>query len=1557
MLTSIAESISRDALASGSRVVGRSEPDASAFRLIVFVLILVCGSGAYAAEPTARERFESLKKTVLTAGSRVVNSETVPQTEARVGEREPLVPASHAVVTSSWQLAEAARECEALDELLEAVQPLADRRVENAQALLQLIQIARGQGAKWEPSLQKFVKDRRAAWAAPLENSRDRLRVSADDVMVATAALRDAELRRSGIGFANAILQQSYAANFGTYLPQMRRELGIAMLRQVPGSTEQPSADPGLQHWVSGSLDRLYVNRSPNPQVAPSAWWVAHEGLVSHVCGADQDLLFLRTPLEGRFEFACECWAEYWGESNLGYGGLICDTLHGGQRTTIFPAGGHEERGTHKAQERWDDWNRIRIVVDTDQQQASWFVNDHLIYTDRDIGRTSPWLSLHAYGVCRATFRNPRIIGEPKVPEVVNLSDSDRLEGWVSSFFNESQPPRRDMAQRNQLLNRVRQNRAKAEDLFDWSSRDSEIRGRRVTAQVDEENAALPSRLYYHRPLGDGEKVFYQFFYDPEAKQHVHPTLGRIAFVLEPDGVRLLELGEATETVRRIAALGRPSSTDRPAETRTAEGGHPTKLPLKSGEWNAVSVSLDDGTATVKLNNEIIFERPVAATHDLHVGFFHDKSQTEAKIRSVGMTGDWGRLGFLPYENLLEPRERVSSENRQAKAAVSSERYHQLAVRDVVKQARSMPPPKRFEELANWVIPGHDHLSWRLFGAFTPTNPAPVGSDGSRTRESSDDGANRNRSLTTSATTRETSAIRRRVVEGEFESPAFELIAVAKQLDKLAVLEQRILNASESVGDVLPSHDVKAQMAFAVLLSIANENLPDAEQALQELLKLAAADPPDLPQIQRWPEFTAVMASLNEPALWLTAELLAKQLVDQNNSHYQGYWWEVRVRYLLDQVRSRRATGATNSKDQEPRTKRTTAPTQWHPHGAFTSHDRSSGLTPRWEMVAGELQHRAGEGFDLLSFQSPLRGSFVVTCELPFLGWREKELIYGTRFAAPYQSRQKYVTGSFLHGGETHETNLPPIHEFHELKLVVKPGTATTFVNGRKLHEEPLADDCDPWLVVRTLGHFSGWVRNLRITGEPIIPMEIDLLAGSDLSSWFDVYFQNPRANERLADGTSHPLPYWERRDDMIVGARINDKQFAGSQTETVLHYHRPLAEDGEIEYEFFFHQPDTSSRTRESSGGGTSDRSLTTSATSEPPIAVHPALDRLTFLLRPDGVAVHWMTDGQFDVTGALPGNIVVEKSNRRGPNKLPLKDDDWNKLKLSLRGDVVTLTLNDQAIYERSLEATNQRNFGLFRYADESEARVRNIVFRGDWPKTLPKVEDQELATNVNRLARFEPNELPDSRHWNFRGDWPKWIVPTFDLKKFGSLMKATDDGLVLSMPPGRSLPGDILGLEATSQLSGDFEMLVKFQILQLERSDLATSFKVPGLDIGVTLQSPTSDLLRMERRLFEDREQGHAIKSVHRWNAPGQPHSYGIQQVPQPALAGRMKLIRKGPRVMTFFADNDSDRWQMIHQHSVPQDDAIKPTVLVRNYDSKSDVSVLLQDWVIRAVTISE
>jgi len=262
---------------------------------------------------------------------------------------------------------------------------------------------------------------------------------------------------------------------------------------------------------------------------------------------------------------------------------------------------------------------------------------------------------------------------------------------------------------------------------------------------------------------------------------------------------------------------------------------------------------------------------------------------------------------------------------------------------------------------------------------------------------------------------------------------------------------------------------------------------------------------------------------------------------------------------------------------------------------------------------------------------------------------------------------------------------LQPPGDWYKYRLVIKGGSMTSFINGRQVHQASLPPECDPWLALHTLAHHSAGARNIAISGRPVIPDQLSLSALPDLTGWLPDYY---------GDSATGETPDWEKQGEEIVG-RLKD-DFPGSKQESVLFYHRPMLEDGEISYEFY-HEPG---------------KTMT-----------HPSLDRVVFLLEPDGVKVHRLTDAQYERSGLSPDNVAVEPDNRRGPSSLPLKAKQWNRLALSLTEHRVALRLNGQLIYERALEPTNQRSFGLFHYADETEARVRKVVYRGEWPRALPE------------------------------------------------------------------------------------------------------------------------------------------------------------------------------------------------------------------------------------------
>ena len=100
--------------------------------------------------------------------------------------------------------------------------------------------------------------------------------------------------------------------------------------------------------------------------------------------------------------------------------------------------------------------------------------------------------------------------------------------------------------------------------------------------------------------------------------------------------------------------------------------------------------------------------------------------------------------------------------------------------------------------------------------------------------------------------------------------------------------------------------------------------------------------------------------------------------------------------------------------------------------------------------------------------------------------------------------------------------------------------------------------------------------------------------------------------------------------------------------------------------------------------------------------------------------VVTHDITVGVWEEASIDPLNRSAA-GNRISIESLPLKFGEWNRMTVEISGDVIRLRLNETVIYESDIAVTNDRTFGLFHYCDQSDARVRNVVLKGDWPKTV--------------------------------------------------------------------------------------------------------------------------------------------------------------------------------------------------------------------------------------------
>jgi hypothetical protein len=255
-----------------------------------------------------------------------------------------------------------------------------------------------------------------------------------------------------------------------------------------------------------------------------------------------------------------------------------------------------------------------------------------------------------------------------------------------------------------------------------------------------------------------------------------------------------------------------------------------------------------------------------------------------------------------------------------------------------------------------------------------------------------------------------------------------------------------------------------------------------------------------------------------------------------------------------------------------------------------------------------------------------------------------------------------------------------------------------------------------------SLASSAGRVSDLRITGEPQVPETVDLLRDSESSMWTADYFgesaslgtqaTSSRQSGYYDDGQNSEQPAWARHADELIGNLAMNR--AEKSLQSLVYYRRPLLEDGELDYEMFYVPGE---------------------------IEIHPAVGRTVVQIMPERIARHILTDGDLDRSGLAPDNSAPIEGASPGA---ALKPNDWNQVKLRLKGDELTVLVNDAEVARLTLtEPPSQRFFGLFRYADQQKSRVRNLSLRGDWPKSVSSPNEQELAApDQPKAARAEEN-----------------------------------------------------------------------------------------------------------------------------------------------------------------------------------------------------------------------
>lgn len=782
----------------------------------------------------------------------------------------------------------------------------------------------------------------------------------------------------------------------------------------------------------------------------------------------------------------------------------------------------------------------------------------------------------------------------------------------------------------------------------------------------------------------------------------------------------------------------------------------------------------------------------------------------------------------------------------------------------VHRRADKLPAEQRYRYLGKWVLPNENHPTIRLEGDFTATHPAPVvpienDIDVMRIQNANQSGQSRVQ------------------VGGNLIAPAFDLIRVAKELGRLDELRMRIEKA--------PAKTEQQQRSRFAMLMLVDLARGDAKNAITQLEKQMAImeEVTSYPLDSRWPEMLALWTGIRNPA---TREL-AGDFLDSIWGRQLQTWkytgvepWELQIRTLAG-LKKHLGSGETDIErfTSDPSLK------QWSPVSYTSARSRGDGL-PRahWQSNKHRVDTFSGHEQDYLLYHIPLRGNYEVECEVT--SFHQIHLMVAGTYVADFRDLKSYQSGNFQGGRKKHEIvpQLARQDEWIRYRVVVRDGSTTTYLNGRLVHQETLPEHHEPWLAIRSWHRFHGGVRDLRITGTPDVPEQIKLSALPDLPGWVPYY--NGSVGQTVSS--------WRQLGDLsngggIVGRRNID--LPDSCLERLIRYHRPMLEDGTIKYEFYYLPGEAQT---------------------------HPALDRLAFMLEPAGVRLHWITDGKHDRTGLAPTNVFDEPENRLGPKQLPLKPNAWNTLQLKLTGNIVDLILNGQPVYRRKLEPTNQRTFGLFHYADRGEARVRNVVWKGDWPRELPSVQDQELAGEGLQFLEEKLPELTSVFEHDFARDGlPDEYFHQYERDE-DSLISVRADGIHIVRPGTGKWSHTAFAQKF--RVLGDFDITATFDQLQTQLPETQPPENCT-VRMGVYMQDESKRVFLISRLHLSS---GKRIQGSVQETKPGEhPRGWGKHESNE-ADSGRLRLVRRGDKIFFLYSEGDSPNFRLITTETVGPDE---------------------------------
>ena len=158
-----------------------------------------------------------------------------------------------------------------------------------------------------------------------------------------------------------------------------------------------------------------------------------------------------------------------------------------------------------------------------------------------------------------------------------------------------------------------------------------------------------------------------------------------------------------------------------------------------------------------------------------------------------------------------------------------------------------------------------------------------------------------------------------------------------------------------------------------------------------------------------------------------------------------------------------------------------------------------------WLAHEGHILHLAGSGNDTLLFRYPLTGNFRFECETetPIVGRiiTDGGLIYGGRgYHVVGKSSEFRVTdpGDKVLGRRfCHYVRQPSDPTFNRLSIVSTRDFVSITVNRHSMWTDTTDSQTSPWFGLKSLDEFCPLFRNLKLTGQPVIPRFVRMIDGN----------------------------------------------------------------------------------------------------------------------------------------------------------------------------------------------------------------------------------------------------------------------------------------------------------------------------------------------------------------------------------------------------------------------------------------------------------------------------